>query len=76
MSIFMKHPSTGERIKMFRTRAGMTKTEVSYRLGIPLEEYEDYEDGRLEVPKWVISRCSTLFKAPELKLLLKSKERL
>lgn len=68
-------PSKGNRLKMFRSRAGKCKLEVAKYLGIDLTVYEDYEEGVREVPDRILLRCSSLFNAPELKMLLSNKSK-
>lgn len=66
MSIGMKHPNRGERIKMCRCRSGKTMTELALALNIDLDTYKSYEYDEVAVPDSVMYKCSKTLNAPEL----------
>lgn len=66
MSIGIKHPNRGERIKMCRCRCSMTMTEVALALNIDLDLYKSYECDEVSVPDSIMFKCSKILKAPEL----------
>ena len=66
MSIGLKSPTRGDKIKMYRCRVGRTMTEVANSLGIELDTYKSYELGELNVPDIIMYKCSKILSAPEL----------
>ena len=58
--------STAEQMRTFREKTGMTRTDFSSHLGIPLRTIEDWESGRRTPPEYIPRLISYALKYEEL----------
>jgi len=54
----------GQRLRQFRSAAGLSQTEVALRLGVHQQSYQRYESGTTMVPSDRLTALSEILNAP------------
>ena len=52
----------GNQLVRIREELGMTSHQVSLRLSIPIEQLEDYEQGSMSVPAFLLGKPSMFYR--------------